>query len=114
MQIALTVLTIYCWRRKSTLDYPLKAAILVISSMLFSPYILDYDLFALAPALVLLVQRGLNQGFAPFEKTLLFLVWLMPFCTRPLAEQAFVPLGVISMMLLLWRLSVRDKLAEFR
>ena len=82
--------------------------------MLFSPYILDYDLFALAPALVLLAQRGLNQGFVPFEKTLLFLIWLMPLCTRPLAEQAFVPLGVISMMLLLGRLSVRDKLAEIR
>ncbi len=114
IQIALIARIIYCWRRKSLLDYPLKAAILVISSMLFSPYTLDYDLFALAPALVLLVQQGLSKGFAPFEKTLLFLVWLMPFCTRLLAEQAFVPLGVISMILLLWRVSVRDKLGESR
>jgi hypothetical protein len=57
------------WRGAAA--YPLKAAGLLIGSMLGTPYSLDYDLMLLAPALACLAADGFTRGFGPHEKTIL-------------------------------------------
>jgi hypothetical protein len=87
------------WRSKA--GYPLKAAALAIASILATPYSLDYDMVALAPAIAFLAVHGLTRGFAAWEKTALALLWLVPLITRPLAEHTLIPLGVPAMILVL-------------
>ena len=51
------------WR--SAAAFELKAAALLIGCVLATPYVLDYDLVVLAPAIAFLAAHGLRQGFAP-------------------------------------------------
>jgi hypothetical protein len=88
------------WLWRSRAAYPLQAAALIIASILATPYSMDYDLVALAPALALLAAYGFSRGFAPWEKTALVVVWLVPLVARGVAEQTLIPLGVPSMLLL--------------
>jgi hypothetical protein len=93
------------WRSRSA--FPLKAAALVIAAIVATPYSLDYDLAVLAPAIAFLAAHGFTRGFAPWEKTALALLWLMPLVARTVAEHTLVPLGVPAMLavltLVLWR-----------
>lgn len=78
----------------------LKYAALIIGCFLATPYSLDYDLMVIAPAIALLVRHGLRAGFAPYEKSLLAVVFISPLFLRSLAEYAHLPLGAILMTLL--------------
>jgi hypothetical protein len=96
--VALAISLGWLWRSRAA--FPLQAAALIIASILATPYSLDYDLVALAPAIAWLAAYGLSRGFAPWEKTALVAVWLVPLVGRGLAEQTLIPLGVPSMLLL--------------
>jgi alpha-1,2-mannosyltransferase len=89
------------WLWRSGAAFPLKAAALIIASILATPYSLDYDLVALAPAIAFIAADGLARGFAPWEKTALALLWLMPLAARTVAEETLIPLGVPAMALVL-------------
>jgi hypothetical protein len=69
--------------------------------MLATPYSIDYDFVALAPAIAFLAGNGSARGFAPWEKTALAFMWLMPLAARSLAEATLIPLGVPAMGLVL-------------
>jgi alpha-1,2-mannosyltransferase len=97
--VTLAAALIWLWRSKAA--YPLKAAALIIASILATPYSLDYDFVALAPAIAFLAANGLARGFAPWEKTALALLWLMPLAARTVASQTLIPLGVPAMLLVL-------------
>ena len=73
------------WR--SAAAFELKAAALLIGCVLATPYVLDYDLMVLAPAIAFLAAHGLRQGFAPCELTLLVALWVLPLVARPIAKQ---------------------------
>lgn len=77
-----------------------RASLIIIGSLLVTPYSLDYDLVALAPAIAFLVIRGLRDGFADYEISVLFLVWFSPLLTRPLMMATGIPLALIGMLLL--------------
>lgn len=87
------------WLWRSAAAFPLKAAALIVASILATPYSLDYDFVALAPAIAWFAGYGLARGFAPFEKTALVLLWLMPLVARGLAEHTMIPLGAPTMLL---------------
>jgi hypothetical protein len=72
------------WR--STAAFELKAAALLIGGVLATPYVLDYDLVVLGPAIAFLAVHGLRQGFAPWEVTSLVALWVLPLIARPIAE----------------------------
>ncbi len=84
------------WR--STAPYPLKAAALCLAAILATPYSFDYDMMVLAPAIAWLAVDGLKRGFAPWEKTALAALWLVPLVARSIAHLSLVPLGVPVML----------------
>jgi alpha-1,2-mannosyltransferase len=92
-------LLVWLWRGQA--NYSLKAAALCIATILATPYSLDYDLVVIAPAIAFFALHGLASGFAAYEKTALALVWFMPLIARTVAENAMIPLGVISLLILL-------------
>lgn len=86
------------WRAPAA--YELKAAGLILGALLATPYLMDYDLMAAAPALVFLALHGAREGFAPYEKSLLAGAFLAPLFARPIAEATLIPLGLLSLLAL--------------
>jgi hypothetical protein len=84
------------WRYK--VRFALRAAALAIAAILATPYSLDYDMMVLAPAIAFLVADGIEHGFAPWEKTALAALWLVPLLARVVAQWTLIPLGVPAML----------------
>jgi alpha-1,2-mannosyltransferase len=94
--IALGVMLVRLWR--SDRPYPLKAGALIVASVLSTPYALDYDMMALAPAIAFLAVDGLQRGFSAWQKTALAALWIVPIAARSIAEYTFLPIGVWAMI----------------
>lgn len=88
----------WAWKQKT--DIRLQGAVLVTASLLATPYILDYDLVALALPVAWMAAMGMEKGFRPWEKTLLMAVFLLPLLSRSLGT-LYLPPGPFVMMLLL-------------
>jgi hypothetical protein len=84
------------WR--SPAAFELKAATLLIGCVLATPYVLDYDLVVLAPAIAFLAAHGLRQGFARYELTLLVALWVLPLVARPIAQATAVSLTPLVLL----------------
>ena len=97
--LAIAAALIWLWR--SPAAFALKAAALCLATILATPYSLDYDLMLLAPAIAFLALDGLARGFAPYEKTALAALWLVPLIARGVAQATLIPLGVIAMLVVL-------------
>jgi alpha-1,2-mannosyltransferase len=89
--------TAWIWRSGCSGD--LKAALLVIATLLASPHVLDYDLMVLAVAIAYLARHGLRRGFEPFEISLLAAAWLVPLLSRGVAGFTGIPLGLMVLLL---------------
>jgi alpha-1,2-mannosyltransferase len=107
--LVLAFMLVRLWR--SDRPYPLKAAALIIASLLSTPYALDYDMMALAPAIAFLTVDGWQRGFGPGQKTALALLWMVPVVARSGANLTLVPIGVWTMMAVLI-LALRDHAAD--
>jgi Glycosyltransferase family 87 len=87
------------WLWRSPAAFSLKAAGLLISNALATPYSLDYDLMLLAPAIAYLARDGMARGFAPYEKTILAALWIVPLVARSVPQATLIPLAVPVMLL---------------
>ena len=96
--IAVAVVTACAWRRHGA--HPLSCALLITGSLIVTPYVLDYDLTMLAPAIAFLAVHGLNNGFASYQRSLLALAWCMPLLARITMQHVGIPLGFLTVFLL--------------
>jgi alpha-1,2-mannosyltransferase len=109
--VTLTVAAALTWLWRSPAAYPLRAAGLLIGSALATPYSLDYDLMLLAPAIAYLALDGFARGFAPWEKTILAALWIVPLVARSIPQATLIPLAV-PIMLLAFALLLRRAMNE--
>ncbi len=93
---AVAAALVWLWRGPAA--FAVKAAALLIGTLLATPYSLDYDLMLLAPAIAFLAIEGMRRGFAPYEKTMLAALWLVPLLTRSVAQATMIPLAVPTMV----------------
>lgn len=77
--------------------------------LISTPYVLDYDYVVLLAGLAFLWRDARDHGWLSWEKTLLGLVWIAPLIARNIAQLTFVPLGLLTAILLL-ELSLRRSL----
>ena len=99
--ITLAVAAALCWLWRGRASYPLKAAGLLIGTLLATPYSLDYDLMLLAPAIAYLSIDGFARGFGPYEKTIVAALWIVPLVARSIPQATLIPLAVPTMLLAL-------------
>ncbi len=97
--LAMVVATTF-WTWRSPIDARIKAASLMTGAFLATPYVFDYDMMLLAPAMAALVDYGIERGFLRFEKSFLALVFVMPILARSIAMTGFVPAGFLTSLLL--------------
>jgi len=109
--VTLLIAAALVWLWRSTAAFPLKAAGLLIGSVLATPYSLDYDLMLLAPAIAYLATDGLARGFAPWEKTILAALWIVPLAARSVPQTTLIPLAV-PIMLVAFSLLLRRAMNE--
>ena len=85
----------WLWREQA--DMRLKSGALIAGTLLSTPYVLDYDMVVLGPALGFAVSWEQERGFRPWLASLLAAVWTVPILTRSVAGYTLVPLGLIAM-----------------
>lgn len=86
------------WLWYGRADIRLKSAALMAATLLITPYVLDYDMVVLGPALAFTTSWELARGVRPWMASLLAAVWVAPFLTRTIAASTHVPLGLIVMI----------------
>ena len=99
--VTLTAGCVIWWLYRSRAPACVKAAGLATASIVAAFHSHDYDLMLLAPVIVLLANDGAERGFAPYEKTLLAVAWIVPLVTRALAQATAIPIGTITTLMLL-------------
>jgi hypothetical protein len=109
--LALLLAASLAWLWQSDAAFELKAAGLATASLLATPYVLDYDLVALAVAIAFFARHGLSRGFRSFEISLLAAAWIVPLLSRVIAGVTGIPLGLM-VLLALYVLIVRRAVLE--
>ncbi|MBI1214617.1 MAG: DUF2029 domain-containing protein [Alphaproteobacteria bacterium] len=92
-----TLCVIAVWRSPAVED-GLKYAMLVTAAMMSTPYILDYDLTAMALPMAWLAVTGLRDGFLPWEKITLVVMFVLPVIARLLGKLTTTPVGPVMMI----------------
>ncbi|RYD90025.1 MAG: DUF2029 domain-containing protein, partial [Sphingomonadales bacterium] len=88
----IATLVLVVWRKA---DPRLVASLTACGALLATPYCLDYDMTILGVAIAFAVAHGVEKGFAPWEKTLLALLWATPLFARVVMQWTHIPLGVL-------------------
>jgi alpha-1,2-mannosyltransferase len=87
------------WRRGASL--PARAAVLAAATIVAIPVVLFYDLVLGAVAGAWLVRGGRENGFLPWRKLLLAMLYLVPLVARNVATAWHLPLGPLAALALL-------------
>jgi alpha-1,2-mannosyltransferase len=67
----------WVWYREAT-SFQMRASVLVLGTLLFSPHVFEYDLTLLSLPLAWICWDGLNSEWRPGERVFLPVVWLSP------------------------------------
>jgi alpha-1,2-mannosyltransferase len=95
--VAASVLVACVWIWRSAISFRLKAAALLVGTLLSSPYVLDYDFIVLGMAIALFAADGIEHGFRPWEKTVLALAWISPLLAREGTKLTLLPVGFAAL-----------------
>jgi hypothetical protein len=107
--LSASVIGAIAWLWHSRADTRLKYAALMSGALLTTPYCLDYDMVLIGPAMAFLVAHALENGFAPFERTLLAAIWFAPLLARLISKLSYIPLGPMAMITLLALILLRAR-----
>lgn len=89
----------WIWLRRPGRD-DLRAAALVTAALLFTPYVVDYDLAWLALPIAWLARDGLAHGWRRGEREILALAWVLPLLVAPVCAATGVQLGPFVLLAL--------------
>jgi hypothetical protein len=92
---AVLVASVWLWR--SPADHRLKSAGLLAGALLSTPYLFDYDMVVLGPAIAFYAAYGLEHGFRPGERLVLALAWFLPIVVRAIMQMTGFPAGFLLM-----------------
>jgi glycosyl transferase family 87 len=102
VQGAATLTTIcgVAWTWRTSADRDLKAALLIVATLLASPHVLDYDLTILGPAIAFIVAASHASGWRDYDISLLAAAWIAPLLARAVAGATGIPIGLITLVVL--------------
>lgn len=103
--VAAAIVVAWVWRSPS--DSDTKAIALLAAIPLATPFLLDYDLMLLAPAIALMVRKQSREGALPWEATVLVAAAALPLLARPVAEYTGLALAPLTATALLAVVAVR-------
>jgi len=89
----------WAWRRPAPLAA--RAAVLYAATLLAVPLALFYDMVPIGLGVFFLARLGRRDGFLPWERLLLALLYVAPLAARYVALGPHVPLGLLASLTLL-------------
>jgi alpha-1,2-mannosyltransferase len=98
--VTLTAICGVAWTWRTSADRDLKAALLIVATLLASPHVLDYDLTILGPAIAFIVAAGHTSGLRDYDISLLAAAWIAPLLARAVAGATGIPIGLITLVVL--------------
>jgi len=101
MALAVSILVFWAWHRG--MPYYIKVSVLTAGIFLATPYSFQYDLALLAIAIAYYGWEGYQKGWLPYEKGVLFAVWIMPLINDLIARLIYiqiVPLILLAFLIL--------------
>ena len=84
----------WAWRRPT--DPDMKNGALLLAIPLATPFILDYDLMLVAPAIAWLASKGVRYRLLPWEGTTLTVLSLVPLVSRTIGELTHIVLAPLA------------------
>jgi hypothetical protein len=84
----------WAWRRPT--DAGMKNGALLLATPLATPFILDYDLMLVAPAIAWLACKGVRHRLLPWEGTTLAVLSLIPLVSRTIGELTHILLAPLA------------------
>jgi hypothetical protein len=90
--------SVVIWAASTKQRPELRNALVCAAALISTPYVLDYDLVILLPALAWLWVDGRERGYLNWEKTLLLAGWFTPLIARTVAQTTALPLGLASII----------------
>ena len=94
------VIVFWVWRQEAPLA--VRASTLVLGALLATPYAFEYDLALLSLPLAWMAWEGYVQGWRPWEKYWLPVVWLTPILVPILAKKLGCPLEPLILAVFLF------------
>jgi hypothetical protein len=79
----------------------LRNAAVAAAVILSTPYVLDYDFVVLGLGIAWLWLDGEEEGFLPWDRTLLALAWVAPLAARQIAHYTYSPAGLATVLVML-------------
>ena len=99
--VSLLAISGVAWMWRSSPDRNLKAALLMVATLLGSPHVLDYDLTILGPAMAFMAASiYASGGVLHYEISLLAMAWITPLVARAIAGASGLPIGLITIVAL--------------
>ncbi len=98
--IGATAAVWWVWRHCA--EHSLRAAILTTSTLLISPYVLEYDLTWLALPVAWMSSFSQQRGWIVGEREVFVLAWLLPLLCSIIATITSVQIGPFGVLLLMW------------
>jgi hypothetical protein len=77
----------------------IKNAALIWAGLFATPYLFDYDLALLGPAIAFMAVLEIENGSMPWEASLLAFLWLLPGIARPVTVLTNIPIVPVSLVL---------------
>jgi uncharacterized protein YfiM (DUF2279 family) len=96
----LGAITAVAWLARMKQRPDLRNALICAAAIISTPYVLDYDLVVLLPALAWLWLDGKKHGFLRWDLTSMAVVWVAPLSARQIAQFTYLPLGMITALLI--------------
>jgi hypothetical protein len=87
------------WRLRSARNY-VRAAGICAAVALSSPYFLDYEMALIGVGAAFLYAEARTTGFRDYERTVLAIIWIAPWFSRPAAEYLTFPLSQLVVVAL--------------
>lgn len=81
---------------------------LIITSLVVTPFLLDYDLMLLAPVLAWTVGQAQKQGFMPYERFIMACAFLLPIMVRPVALFLHLPIAPLVLLSVVYNVARRS------
>jgi hypothetical protein len=89
------------WMWRSSPDRNLRAALLMVATLLGSPHVLDYDLTIVGPAMAFMAASiYASGGVLDYEISLMAMAWITPLVARGIAGASGLPIGLIAIVAL--------------
>jgi len=98
--VTLTAICGVAWTWRTSAHRDLKAALLIVATLLGSPHVLDYDLTILGPAIAFIVAASHANGWRDYDISLLAAAWIAPLLARAITGATGIPIGLIILVAL--------------